>query len=234
VWTAITLSLVLAATAASASGPLPDKPHIYVEGRHTETIDPDRFSIRVSIAEVAPTSSEAAAVVSSRLIQLFQKTEALGIPESAVRAFQVRVGPEYEWHDGKNQIVGTRVTRELEFSFNDIAITQRLLDLLVTSDIAEIHSARASSSREESVHQTAIEAAVLHAKSRAERIAKSLGAELGDVHSVSEFEQHYQPMQLSEFIGYPAMSSVGSGAGPFKPGPVDVTGRVYVVFLLKH
>jgi hypothetical protein len=42
-------------------------------------------------------------------------------------------------------------------------------------------------------------------------------------------------MQLSEFIGYPAsMGSVGSGAGPFKPGPVDVTGRVYVVFLLKH
>jgi uncharacterized protein YggE len=231
VWTAIAFSLFLTATTASASGPLPDEPHIYVEGHHTETVEPDLFSIRISIAEVAPTSSEAATSVSSRLIQLFQKAEALGVPESAIRAFQVKVGPAYEWHDGKRQIVGTRVTRELEFSLKDITITQHLLDMLIASNIAEIHSAKASSSREESVRQTAIEAAVLHAKSRAKRIAKSLGAELGVVHSVSEFEQHYRPTQLTDFAGYAA--SIGHRSAPFKPGPVDVTGRVYVVFLLK-
>jgi uncharacterized protein YggE len=233
VWTAIAFSLFLTATAASASGPLPDEPHIYVEGHHTETVEPDRYSIRISIAEVAPTSSEAATSVSSRLVQLFQKAEALGVPESAIRAFQVKVGPAHEWHDGQRQTVGTRVTRELEFSLKDITITQRLLDMLIASNIAEINSARASSSREESVRQAAIEAAVLHAKSRAEHIAKSLGAELGKVHSVSEFEQHYRPTQLTAFTGYAADMAMRRSA-PFKPGPVDVTASVYVVFLLKN
>jgi uncharacterized protein YggE len=230
---AIACSLFITATAATASGPLPDEPHIYVEGHRTETVEPDRFSIRVSIAEVAPTSSEAATSVSSRLVELFQKAEALGVPESAIRAFQVEVGPAYEWKDGRNNIVGTRVNRELEFSLEDITITQRLLDMLIASNIAAIDSARASSSREDSIRQTAVEAAVLHAKNRAERIAKSLGAKLGKVHSVSEFEQHYRPAQLSEFAGYaPSLSMVRSA--PFKPGPVDVTARVYVVFLLKN
>jgi uncharacterized protein len=196
-------------------------------------VEPDRFSFGCSFSEVANTSSAAAAAVSKRLVSLLKQAETLGIPESQIRAFQIAVEPEYKWEDKKQYRAGIRVTRAIELTLHKIENAQDLLDAVVKSDITEITDVRVYSTKEEAVRDKAIEAAVVDARARAERIASSLGAKLGKVHAVSEFEQLYPPQPLSTFAGYAAgLMSDFSGAGPFKPGPIEVTGRVYVVFLI--
>jgi uncharacterized protein YggE len=133
--------------------------------------------------------------------------------------------------------VGTRVTREIEFSLHKIEALQELMDALVESDVAAIENMEFSSSQESELRRKSVEQAVLNAKVRGERIANSLGAKLGKVFSVSEFEEHHRPMPLFNFSGYAPAGSIKfdrAGAGPFKPGPIEIIGRVYVVFYLKQ
>jgi uncharacterized protein YggE len=225
--------LVLPIAAAVSANPLPKAPHIYVEGHAETRVQPDRFSIQASISEIDTSASSASASVETRLAKLIDEAERIGVRADQVKAFELEIGPEYEWKEGGRVLLGTRVSRQVEFTLHDVQRAQELVQAIVDADAAAIQSSRAFSSRERELQSAMMKRAIENARERATAIAKTTGGELGPVYAVSDFKEYDQPRSYSA-PQFAALSMVSDGrAVQLSPGLVEIQRSAYVVFLLE-
>ena len=221
--------------------PLPDKPHVYVVGFGEVEVEPDIMTIKVGIEAKDKVMKTAKADVDGRSNTLINSCINIGIERRDISSTALQIRPHYEYHDNRRVFSGTIVSRQIEITLKDLKNYPDLMMSLVEANVTQTISTNLSISNDKSLSDKALVNALADAKLQAEIIAKASGRELGDVHSISEFDTRLEERMYLITTGRTAgqriprvMSKSQSGISePFEPGLISVVATVYVVYLLE-
>lgn len=223
------------------SGPLPSKPHLYVAGSGEVRVPPDQMAITVGLEETAKELAQAKATVDERSRRLIKAVKELGISPQDLSTTALQISPAYEWRDGQQIPLGTRVYRQVDITLRDLNKYQGLMAALVDAEISNTVNTRLEVSDDEALADQALLKAVEDARERAQSMAKAVGRKLGPTWSVSEFDlRRDERNQLFTVRGRQTKTSRESTpmqadiqGEPFEPGLIVAEAQVYIVFLLK-
>ena len=243
----LTILVSLALCVSANASPLPDSPHIYVEGSAEIEVEPDLATFTVQLDHVSQDAKAAKEVVDKKSINLIALCKKLGINPSDIASSGLRVQKKYEYDERlrKNVQVGVIVSRTIDIVLRNIKHYKKVSNALVASKIFDDLSTLLSLSDPKTSTDKALLSALEGATERAKSIAKLQGVELGDIHSVSEFNlrqpEKYQLVVTRKIKGQSSsvvneMSATESSqraADPFEPGVMKATAQVFVVFLIE-
>ncbi|RZA08012.1 MAG: DUF541 domain-containing protein [Moraxellaceae bacterium] len=227
-----------------AASPLPDKPHVYVEGSAEIEVVPDLMTFSLLIEKSDLDLALAKADVDSRSTLLISTCKKLGIKPDAIATTALSIFPEYDYKDQQRVFSGNRVSRQVDIKLKDLTKYAQVMKALVDAKITQTINTKLSLTDEKAAEDNVLISAMADAKARAERLAKSQGKALGEPFSISEFntraEEIYN-LRVSRSIVGDSASDVAPQARlskmeasePFEPGVMKAKAQVYVVYLLK-
>jgi uncharacterized protein YggE len=237
------LILLFSLPALVAADPLPDKPHIYVQGDARIEVEPDRLTISVGLTEVSDKLETAKGEVDARSRLLIERARAIGIEDRDIGTTSLRITPTYDYVDGERVDLGTAAYREVTLTLRDLSQYSELMSALVEADISTWISTRFLVSNGGALTDEALTRALENARARAERLAESQGKRLGDVYSISEFntrrDESYQLYPSRRIVGQSSSAFTDAQVSdnyvsePFEPGMMVATATVYVVYLIR-
>ncbi len=220
----LSASLPIIALAAT----LPDAPHVVVAARGEVEAMPDIARLQLQISETSDSAVKAKSAVDQRSAQVLNAVAEQGVPESDIRASQIRVYPDYDWQDGKRVLRGQRVERSVDITLTDLSRYGALLDALVNAGISELGNVSFDLSRREALQAEAVQAAIADANAKAEVLAAGFGRKLAGVYHIDEGASapvvYERAMMMDAKVGAQA---------PMLVGTETVSASLTVVFLLK-
>jgi len=225
IWVIFSLVLV-----SGISGCAQEDNVITTQGNSEITVNPDEAEVVVGISilkdSAADAQNEANAITTSIINGL--KTE--GIPEVNIQTEQLSLYEEYDWSSGTQKTKGWRATQTLRVKTTDLSNVGTIVDIAVENGANQISSINfgLSSDKEQEYKTQALADATTNAKEKAETIALSLGAKLGNIKSVSESGFYYTPYRyaMEEVAGASAVKE----AAAVMPGQVSVTASISIVY----
>lgn len=226
------------------ASPLPDKPHVYVEGSAEIEVAPDLMTFSLLIEKSDLDLATAKADVDARSTLLINTCKKLGIKPDAIATTALSIFPEYDYKDQQRVFSGNRVSRQVDIKLKDLTKYAQVMKALVDAKITQTINTKLSLADEKAAEDKVLINAMADAKARAERLAKSQGKELGDPFSISEFntraEETYTLRVSRSIVGDSASDAVPQvrlskmeASEPFEPGVMKAKAQVYVVYLLK-
>lgn len=240
-WALLSAAALLSANAMAT--PLPQQPHVYVEGSAELEVEPDMMVFTLSIQTVDLDLAKAKADVDARSRLLIETCKKFGIKASDIATTALNIRPEYEYKEGLRVLTGNNVSRQVDINLRDLKKYPEMMKALVDAKISETVNTQLTLSDKKSVEEKVQNAAMENAKVRAGRLAKSQGQTLGAPWSISEFNnrgnERWELLPNRELIGNSAsmkadsMSLQRMAGEPFEPGVMKITAQVYVVYLLK-
>lgn len=236
--------LAISVLVPAMADPLPDKPHIYVEGSAEIEVAPDQMIITIGLSHTDPDVAIAKKEVDERSTILIDACKDIGIDMQDLATTALHVSPAYEYHGGERIPLGTRVYRQVDITLRNLEKYPALMAALIEADISNTVSTRLEVSNEKTLSDRALVAAIEDARKRAEAMAESLGKDLGEAHSISEFDLRrdernqlftVRGIKSQPSSGAPELAFARSAAGeePFVPGLIVARAQVYVVFLIR-
>lgn len=255
--------LMLATTVHAQVNALPPTRHILVYGDAQARAIPDRYRITVNFSALDRDAGAARARVEAALTDVVAQLRKSGVPDREIVATSLSINPEQRYDDKlrTSVFVGTRVRRSLNARFDRKDALETFLAGLRTSDELTVSDVRTELSDEPKLRDALRAKAIDSTREKGEAIAKSYGARLGAIYSVSdvapqfeygvregrwpslyEWNDRSRSLDRIEVTG-----SYGYGANPPPPaaapappaaatalqaGYVTYTDRIYAVFLL--
>jgi hypothetical protein len=221
--------------------PLPNQPHVYVEGSAELEVEPDTMTFTLSIQKVDLDLAKAKADVDTRSRLLIETCKKFGIKAEDIATTALNIRPEYEYRDNQRVLTGNSVSRQVDITLRDLKKYPDMMKALVDAKISETINTNLTVADKTVVEEKAQTAAMSDARARAERLAKSQGKQVGDPWSISEFNNRGNERwelnpnrQLMGSSGAMKMEMrVADSSEPFEPGVMKITAQVYVVYLLK-
>lgn len=222
------------------ANPLPNQPHVYVEGSAELSVEPDTMSFTLSIAHTDLDLAKAKGEVDARSRVLIDTAKKLGIKAEDIATTALNVRPEYDYNENKRELKGNVVSRQVDITLRDLAKYPDVMKALVDAKISETINTQLLVADIKSVEEKVQLAAMIDARARAARLAETQGRALGDAWSISEFNTRGN----ARWELLPARSMKGESSGnmvrmsadasePFEPGVMKITAQTYVVYLLK-
>ncbi len=237
------MALGLTAAAFSWADPLPQQPHVYVEGAAELEAEPDMMTFSLSIQTVNMDLAKAKADVDERSRLLLDICKKLGINAKDLATTALNVRPEYEYRERERVLTGNNVSRQVDITLRDLKKYPQMMKALVDAKISETIDTSLSLSNKKALEDKAQQAAMSDARERAERLAKSQGKSLAGVWSISEFntrgnerwelKPNRQLMGKSGAATEVMMARRADASEPFEPGMMKLSAQVYVVYLLQ-
>jgi uncharacterized protein YggE len=231
-WAALACALVLSVAGEAPADALPDEPHVYVRGEHSIRVTPDLLGIRVRIWKTDADPDRAKADVDERSARLIAAAQDLGIASADLSATYLQVRPDYELDDETPRLIGTRVARRVEITLRDLSRYGELIRAIIAVRVGEVEDTWVESSQEADLQERCLRAAVEDARRRAAQLAEASGARLKWVYSVSQFETRHDDRERYRPFALRVASATGSADEPFEPGSLEISSRVYAVFLV--
>jgi len=232
-----TLSLFSSLLIAS---PLPDKPHVYVEGSAELDVAPDVMTFTLLLETTDMDLAKAKADVDARSTLLIDTCKRLGLKPDAIATTALSISPQYDYKDQGRVFSGNHVSRQVDITLKDLSKYPQIMKAFVDAKISQTVDTKLSVADIKGITDKTLIAAIADARSRAERLAKAEGKELGEPFSISEFntrENERYTLQVSRaIVGKSAADAFGKTVGmpePFEPGVMKAKAQVYVVYLLK-
>lgn len=237
-------ALITTTTATTAmASPLPQQPHVYVEGSAELEVEPDMMMFTLSIQTVDIDLAKAKDDVDARSRLLIEASKKFGIKASDIATTALNIRPEYEYKEGQRVLTGNNVSRQVDINLRDLKKYPDMMKALVDAKISETINTNLTVADKKAVEEKVQAAAMSDAQARAGRLAKSQGKAVGDPWSISEFNNrgnerwellpNRQLMGNSASMKADAMSLQRMASEPFEPGVMKITAQVYVVYLLK-
>lgn len=222
------------------ASPLPDKPHVYVEGSAELEVAPDVMTFTLLLETTDLDLAKAKADVDARSTLLIDTCKKLGLKSDAIATTALSISPQYDYKDQIRVFSGNHVSRQVNITLKDLTKYPQVMKAFVDAKISQTVDTQLSVSDSKALADKALIAAMADAHVRAERLAKAEGKLLGDPFSISEFnsrENERYTLQVSRaIVGKSASGNAvqfEKAAEPFEPGVMKAKAQVYVVYLLK-
>lgn len=226
-----------------AATPLPNQPHVYVEGSAELALEPDTMTFTLSIQTVDLDLARAKADVDTRSRLLIDTIKKFGVKSDDVATTALNIRPEYDYRDNQRVLTGNHVSRQVDITLRDLKKYPAMMKALVDAKISETINTHLTLADKKTVEEKVQAAAMADAKARALRLAKSQGRDLGDPWSISEFNnrgnERWELRPARNLMGSSAREGavmamkMADSTEPFEPGVMKITAQVYVVYLLK-
>lgn len=205
---------------------------ITVTGEGTVSIRPDVAKVTVGTqAGSLPTAEAAMESLATSFNQVVDAVKEAGISEDDIRTTNFSVNPTYDYIDGRQTLRGFTASEQVVVTIRDLDRIGEVLSVATSTGANQIGGVNFTVDDEQGVQAEAEEAAIEKAREKAERIAKALGARLGDVkkYEVSNGGTP-TPIALRETA---ADVGVGGAAPPVPVGTSDVEVTVTITFQLQ-
>ncbi|WNL37862.1 SIMPL domain-containing protein [Halomonas sp. PAMB 3232] len=243
------LAALLCAGAAQASTMPTQPPGLSVQAQSFVEVEPDKASLSARLWENTPAVSslddseqgalgEARQRLEERSRQLIEAMEEAGLSERAISAGSLNVYQEQmnqpQGQGGEQEMmVRTRVERPFDIELSDIDRLKDVLDALVDAGVNALDGVQFDLKDREAATDEALVMALEKAQRKAELMAQTLGAELGDVQHIAETQAPvFQPrMMAMRAESAPSGASDESNA-EYRPGIIRIDAGVNVEWAL--
>jgi len=223
----IIFSLVLV---SGISGCTQEENVINTQGNSEITVNPDEAEVIVGISILKDSAADAQNEANTVTNNIINGLKAEEISEENIQTEQLSLYEEYDWSKETRETIGWRATQTLRVKTTDLSNVGTIVDIAVENGANQISSINfgLSSEKEQEYKTEALADATKNAKEKAETIASSLGAKLGNIKSVSESGFYYTPYRyaMEEVAGAKAVSE----AAAVMPGQVTVTASISIVY----
>ncbi|CAA0079039.1 26 kDa periplasmic immunogenic protein [Zhongshania aliphaticivorans] len=206
---------------------LPDSPHVVVSAHGEAEALPDIARLQLQISETRNTAVDAKSRVDERTARVLTAMREQGVPDTDIRASQIRIYPDYEWQDGKRLLRGQRVERSIDLTLNELNRYGAVLDALVQAGITELGNVSFDVSNRDELMAQALQAAMADANAKAATLAAGFGRRLAGVYHIDEGAS--APIRQERMV----MMDAKMSAAPMLLGKETVSANLNVVFLLK-
>lgn len=146
---------------------------------HAElTAAPDTATVTVGVSVLKETANEAQTAAAADMAAVQQMLKNLGIPDKNVQTRNFRVGPEYEYDNGKQQLLGYRATHDLSIRVEQVDEIGKVLDVLVKAGATQVRDIQFSLRDNQQLLRQALEQAVQDANAKANALAAGAGVKV--------------------------------------------------------
>ncbi|WP_426446830.1 SIMPL domain-containing protein [Paenibacillus sp. S-38] len=198
---------------------------IEVTGEASVSAQPDRAVIVLGAVTENVSLTEAQAENTEAVTRIIASLKALPLPEDAIATSDYRIEMQYAFEDGKQRFTGYRVTHLLQITLDVPARAGKVVDTAVANGANTVTSVSFRLARPQPYYHAALSAAVREAQSKAETVARTLGARLSPHPQLVE-----ELSRVPEPIPYQTAMLADSKVTPLQPGTLQVTASVKVVY----
>ncbi len=201
---------------------------IWVTGQGKVSVTPDILSLNLSIEAQATTVAEAQSQAAEAMDRVMTALTDNGVAEKDIKTQYYSIYPVRRWDDGKETLIGYRVTNTVIAKIRDIDRAGAVIDAVAEAggDLTRINSISFSVDDPSAYQEEAREKAMADAKAKAEQLAALAGVTLGKPSYISEWGiQVPYPLAVME-----AAMSAPAVATPISPGEVEVSLSIQVVY----
>ena len=232
----LALMLLISATPARADHGHPGR-HINTDGHGSVTAVADTADLNLRVSLVRRDPLEAKNRVETLVNGLFSRMQALGIPESSLKASAIRVDAEYNVSrvDGSRELAGYRITRPVVVTLDQLDRLDEVIRAAIEDSSVTIGQVSYTSSQADEHTAEARRLAVEDSYGRARFLADSYAGCLGPAYSISFRDGPSRPGPMMQEMARSAAFSDDAAyvPGQYTPGEVIFQASVQVVFDLE-
>jgi len=184
---------------------------ISVTGEGKVSGKPDIGKVNLSVVSDAKTVAIAQKDNTDKMNKIIQSMKDLGVKEEDLKTTNYSVSPNYQYFEGKSEIIGYQISQTLEVRIRDLEKVGDILTQAATAGANQVGSLYFTFDDSEKLNTEARRKAIANAKVKAQTLAGALGVSLGEVVSFSENSSD-QPEPM-----YYASDSLGKGGGASSP-----------------
>ncbi len=210
----------------------PNSVYVGADGKFEAAPDTAVIQFNVSVQEDTP--QKAYEHASRDVEQVRQALRNNGIDPKMASIGFFAVQPAYQWNNGKQKLIGYRVTTNVILKLKDFSKVGPITEQLAEADVSESQTLNYTLENIDEAKNKAVEDAYRRAHNSAEALARASGRSVGELSyaSVDTFENVRPP------VPHFAMRAAAAPAAPapteeFTPQNVTVTAHVNAVFMLK-
>lgn len=204
---------------------------VSVSGNGEISVVPDRASVTMGVEMRARDLQSARDQVSEVVGKFLKLAERMDIDKKDLNTSQLTIRPEYDWVPAvrKRNLTGYYVARQVHVELRDLEQLGVLLERATEVGINQVSGPQFSSTRREALQREALKRAAEDARRNAEVLAKTLGARLGPVRSISAGAMHHPPPR--PMARAMAMAADGAEAEQsYEVGEIKLQAQVSAVF----
>jgi uncharacterized protein YggE len=207
---------------------------VSVQGEGVIATSPDQLRLTVQVNTQGQTASEAMRATSGKTAEILALLKSMGVDEKNIQTARVNVSPTYDYSKQIQPppIVGYNSSNDFSVLFKGKLMEKvgEFMDKAAEAGATNFGSFQYESSKHRELEREALSKAASDARTRAEVLAKELGAGLGRVLSIAE-NTTGQPPPLYVRGGRSEAAMVSSA--PVMQGELLIRAEVTVVFELK-
>jgi len=222
------LAVMMALGAGIAYGQQPATDTISVTGLGEVNAEPDQAKILLTISSVNQDVNLAKAEADKKYQAVIDSATKQGLKRTDIKSSGISLQPEYQWRNNTQNLIGTRVSRSLTLTVNEIDRVAALLQRLVENNVSTLSGVQTSFKDRKVLERQALTAAIADAKDKATFLAQQFNKKLGATHTISE---HVQQAGFQPFSADLVQARVASAEVPQERfGTQSIKARINVVF----
>ncbi|MFP7721760.1 SIMPL domain-containing protein [Lysobacter sp. A3-1-A15] len=228
---AAALPLTLASAAAIAGTPLPDGPHVVVQGEGKVSVAPDAAVVTMVARHRAGNPGEAKRVVDSAVSALLEAAPGFEIAPDDITASDLALREAIDYDDSDRPLPPAHVaSREVKVRIDDLDRLGAYMDAALSAGFTDVSDVSFKSSNEAALREQARARAVAEVREKAEGLAIAFGGTLGPVYSINSVNSTQAHGYGNTTLDRVQVTGSRLEGGRYLQPTLDFTERVSAVF----
>ena len=229
-WLIATL-LPLLSAAAFAGTPLPDAPHVVVQGEGLVSVAPDSATVSMVARHRSADAGTAKRVVDRAVEALLKVAPDFDVAPDDITASDLALREEVDYDDNDRRLPPAHVaSREVKVRLDDLDRLGAWLDAALAAGFSGVSDVTFKSSKEASLREDARARAVADAREKAAGLAVAFGGRLGPVYSSNSLNSRQSDGYGNTTLDRIEVTGSRMDSGRYLQPTIDFTERVSAVF----
>lgn len=223
--------LALPSTAAVAGTPLPDAPHVVVQGEGLVSVAPDSATVSMVARHRSADAGEAKRVVDRAVAALLKVAPDFDIAPDDITASDLALRETEDYDDNNRLLPTTHVaSREVKVRVGDLERLGAWMDAALAAGFTDVSDVSFKSSQEVRLREDARARAVADAREKAGGLAVAFGGRLGPVYSINSLNSMQAHGYGNTSLDRIQVTGTRMDSGRYLQPRIDFTERVSAVF----
>ncbi|MBB6599594.1 SIMPL domain-containing protein [Luteimonas sp. MC1825] len=227
----IAVILPLLSAAALAGTPLPDAPHVVVQGEGLVSVAPDSATVAMVVRHRSADPAEAKRVVDRAVNALLKVAPGFDVASDDMTASDLALREDIDYDDNDRPLSqGHVASREVKVRLDDLDRLGAWLDAALAAGFTDVSDVSFKSSKEASLREDARARAVADAREKAAGLAVAFGGGLGPVYSINSLNSRQSDGYGATTLDRIEVTGSRIDSGRYLQPTIDFTERVSAVF----
>src|SRR5690606_10086182 len=231
----ITALLPLLSAVAVAGTPLPDAPHVVVQGEGLVSVAPDSATVSMVARHRSANAGEAKRVVDRAVADLLKVAPDYDVSPDDITASDLALREDEEYDDNDRRLPSAHVaSREVNLRMDDLERLGAWMDAALAAGFTDVSDGNFKSSQENRLREDARAQAVADARGKAGGLAVAFGGRLGPVYSINSLNSMQADGYGNTTLDRIQVTGSRMDSGRYLQPRIDFTERVSAVFEIVH